>query len=157
MKEHYRSFLLKVPGGKWVYRITRNMKEWLKRVLLPTTFFETMGFNYLGPVDGHDVESLISLLRTVRDHREPILIHVVTQKGRGYKFAEESPSRFHGIGSFDPESGVCNKNSTMVFSEAFGEGLMDLAKEDLWASKTIVVLLPDTGERYLSTPMFDAT
>ena len=130
MKEHYRSFLLKVPGGKWVYRITRNMKEWLKRVLLPTTFFETMGFNYLGPVDGHDVESLISLLRTVRDHREPILIHVVTQKGRGYKFAEESPSRFHGIGSFDPESGVCNKNSTMVFSEAFGEGLMDLAKED---------------------------
>ena len=130
MKEHYRTFLHKLPGGKWFYRITRNMKEWLKRVLLPTTFFETMGFNYLGPIDGHDTEALIRLLRNVRDHRKPVLIHVVTQKGRGYKFAEESPSRFHGIGSFDPESGLCAKKSSIVFSDAFGEKLMDLAKDD---------------------------
>ena len=130
MKEHYRSFLHKVPGGKWVYRVTRNIKEWFKRVLLPTTFFETMGFTYFGPVDGHDVEALISLLRSVRDMKEPVLIHVVTQKGRGYKFAEESPSRFHGIGCFDPESGESAKKSMKVFSDAFGEQLMQLAKDD---------------------------
>ena len=130
MKEHYRSFLSKVPGGKWVYRVTRNMKEWLKRVLLPTTFFETMGLTYLGPVDGHDVEALIGLLRSAKDMNEPVLIHVVTQKGRGYKFAEESPSRFHGIGSFDPESGECATKTAKVFSDAFGEQLTELANED---------------------------
>lgn len=131
MKEHYRSFLHRVPGGKWVYRVTRSMKEWLKRVLLPTTFFETMGFTYLGPVDGHDLESLISLLRSAREMKEPVLIHVVTQKGRGYKFAEESPSRFHGVGSFDPESGLSQKKGSKTFSDAFGDQLTDLAKEDL--------------------------
>ena len=130
MKEHYRSFLLKVPGGKWFYRVTRNIKEWIKRVLLPTTFFETMGFTYLGPVDGHDVEALIALLRSVRDMKEPVLIHAVTQKGRGYKYAEESPSRFHGIGCFDPESGECEKKSAAVFSDAFGEKLTQMAQKD---------------------------
>ena len=130
MKEHYRSFLNQIPGGKWVYRVTRSMKEWLKRVLLPTTLFENMGFTYLGPVDGHDLENLISLLRSARDMKEPVLIHVVTQKGRGYKYAEESPSRFHGVGSFDPESGQAIKKGSKVFSDAFGDQMVALAKYD---------------------------
>ena len=67
MKERYRSFLSKLPGGKAVYRVTRGGKEWLKRVLLPTTMFENMGLNYLGPVDGHDVEDLIRILKVARD------------------------------------------------------------------------------------------
>ena len=130
MKAHYRSFLHKIPGGKGIYRITRRMKEWLKRALIPTTFFENMGFTYLGPVDGHDVEALISLLRSVRDRNNPVLIHVVTQKGRGYRFAEESPSRFHGIGSFDPESGEAPSKNRIGFSDAFGQKLLELAQND---------------------------
>jgi 1-deoxy-D-xylulose-5-phosphate synthase len=82
-KAHYRSFLTRLPGGKFVYRVTSRMKDWLKRSLLPTTIFENMGFTYLGPVDGHDLESLTSLLQYAKELRSPVLVHVLTQKGRG--------------------------------------------------------------------------
>ncbi len=130
MKQRYKRFMQKLPGGKWVYRVTRSMKDWLKRVLLPTTIFENMGLTYLGPVDGHDLPGLISLLRTAKQMKEPVLIHVLTQKGRGYKPAEEQPSRFHGIGKFDPDSGETLKKGELTFSEAFGEKLCQLAQAD---------------------------
>ena len=130
MKQRYKKFLHKIPGGRWVFRVTRSIKDWLKRVLLPTTIFENMGLTYLGPVDGHDLPNLISLLRTAREMREPVLIHVLTQKGRGYKPAEEHPSRFHGIGRFDPDSGEALKKGETTFSEAFGEKMCRLAQAD---------------------------
>ncbi len=130
MKQRYKDFLSKIPGGSWIFRVTRSIKDWLKRVLLPTTIFENMGLTYLGPVDGHDLPNLISLLRTAREMKEPVLIHVLTQKGRGYKPAEEHPSKFHGIGKFDPDSGKTLKKGTTTFSEAFGEKLCQLAEAD---------------------------
>ncbi len=130
MKEHYRHFLTVLPGGKFIYRITRGIKEWIKRVLLPTTMFENMGFTYLGPVDGHNTEKLISLLRYAKELRCPVLIHAITQKGRGYKFAESSPAQFHGIGCFDPESGKTPAKSGCSFSDVFGEQLVALAKDN---------------------------
>ena len=129
-KAHYRSFLTRIPGGKFVYRITSRMKDWLKRSLLPTTIFENMGFTYLGPVDGHDVESLLSLLQYAKELRSPVLVHVLTQKGRGYKHAENSPSQFHGIGSFDPESGMTPQKGSCSFSDTFGDKLVTLAQEN---------------------------
>ncbi len=129
-KAHYRSFLTRIPGGKFVYRITSRMKDWLKRSLLPTTIFENMGFTYLGPVGGHDVENLISLLQYAKDLRSPVLVHVLTQKGRGYKYAESSPSQFHGIGCFDPESGITTQKGNTTFSDSFGDKLVALAREN---------------------------
>ena len=127
MKERYRSFLSNLPGGKAVYRVTRGVKEWFKRVLLPTTMFENMGLNYLGPVDGHDVEELIRILKVARDLRSPVLVHVMTHKGHGYKYAEESPSKFHGVGKFDPRTGATLSKGGKVFSDAFGDTMLRLA------------------------------
>ncbi len=130
MKDRYRGFIVKLPGGKFIYRTTRWIKERIKRTLLPTTIFENMGFTYLGPVDGHDLDSLMSLLQYAKDLRRPVLVHVLTQKGRGYKYAESSPSQFHGIGKFDPESGLIPESGKTTFSNAFGEKLTELAAEN---------------------------
>ena len=129
-KAYYRNFITVLPGGKFIYRITSRMKDWLKRSLLPTTIFENMGFTYLGPVDGHDLESLTSLLQYAKELRKPVLVHVLTQKGNGYKYAESSPSQFHGIGSFDPESGKTPEKGKSTFSDAFGKKLVALAQEN---------------------------
>ena len=130
MKRRYRGFLSKIPGGKWVYRVTKNMKDRLKRMLLPTTIFENMGLSYLGPVDGHDLPTLIQVLRTARDMRCPVVVHVITKKGCGYLPAESDPSRFHGIGKFDPVSGRSQSASTPGFSDSFGDTMLELAAKD---------------------------
>ena len=96
-KRWYRRFMKKLPGGNGIYLFTSRMKNRLKRFLLPTTMFENMGFSYLGPVDGHDLPGLISLLQTARDMQEPVVLHVVTKKGHGYSYAEQDPAKFHGI------------------------------------------------------------
>ena len=130
MKRRYRSFLSKVPGGNWLLRVTSNMKDGLRRMLIPETIFESMGFTYLGPVDGHDTENLISLLKIAKNMNRPVLLHVVTQKGRGYAPAEEQPGKFHGVGKFDPVTGEGAPKSKATFSDAFGEELTRLAGED---------------------------
>jgi len=127
MKRRYRGFLSKIPGGKWIYRVTKNGKDRLKRMLLPTTIFENMGLGYLGPVDGHDVNGLIQVLRSARDMRFPVVVHVITRKGCGYLPAESDPSRFHGIGKFDPVSGKNIAASTPGFSDSFGETMVEMA------------------------------
>ena len=130
MKRSYRKFVLKLPGGRHIYRFTHNVKDRIRRMLVPTTIFESMGFTYLGPVDGHDTEQMITLLRIARDMRCPVLIHAMTQKGKGYIHSEEHPKLFHGIGKFDPETGVPLKASVPTFSDAFGQTMVELAAED---------------------------
>ena len=127
-KKRYRTFMRKFPGGNAVYHFTKRIKDRLKRFLLPTTIFENMGLAYLGPVDGHDLPGLISLLRTARDMRVPVILHVVTKKGCGYLPAEEDPSRFHGIGKFEPCSGKKLGSSAPNYSDVFGQTLVDLAQ-----------------------------
>ena len=130
IKERYCSFLNKIPGGRFIYRITSMMKNAFKRVVLKGTMFEHMGFTYIGPVDGHDLPELIALLRTARNLNRTVLIHVMTQKGRGYKFAEEMPSKFHGVGKFDVDSGETLGKGSTTFSETFGQTLVRLAEQD---------------------------
>lgn len=130
MKERYRNLMSKLPGGQGIYRFTRNLKNRIKRVLLPTTIFENMGFTYLGPVDGHDLSMLISLLRSARDMQGPVLIHVLTKKGSGCAYAEDDPAKFHGVGQFDPISGEIPKKSGMTFSDAFGEAMVELGAKN---------------------------
>ena len=130
MKRKYRTVLERIPGGSYLYRITRKIKDRLRRALIPTTIFENMGMTYLGPVDGHDVNNMISLLRTARDLRRPVLLHVITQKGRGYAPAVKEPSKFHGVGKFDPVTGEVPAKSLATFSEAFGETMCALAQQN---------------------------
>ncbi len=130
MKRKYRNFLEKIPWGGLVLRITRNLKDRIRRMLIPSTIFESMGFTYLGPVDGHDVENLISLLRIARDMDRPVLLHVLTRKGKGYQPAEKHPKLFHGVGKFDPLTGEIPSNPKETFSAAFGRTMCDLAGEN---------------------------
>ena len=130
MKDRYRRSMLKIPGGRWFYRFTRNIKDRLRRMLIPTTIFESMGFTYLGPADGHDVENLIFLLRTAKEMGRPVVLHVTTQKGHGYAPAQEHPKLFHGIGRFDPATGEPLKPSAPSFSDAFGAEMVALGREN---------------------------
>ena len=131
MKQHYRDALKKIPGGRGIYRATRRIKEWVKRSVLPTTtMFENMGLAYLGPVDGHDVDELIRLLRLAKEMKCPVLLHVFTQKGCGYQPAAEKPSQYHGVGKFDPETGENLGGKNYTFSDAFGDTMLELAAED---------------------------
>lgn len=130
IKQSYRKLVLKLPGGRHIYRFTHNVKDRLRRMLIPTTIFESMGFTYFGPVDGHDTERLISLLRIAKEMKCPVLIHAMTQKGKGYGPSEEHPKLFHGIGKFDPVTGEPLKKSTPTFSDAFGKTMVALAEEN---------------------------
>jgi len=130
LKLHYRNIVKKIPGGKAFYNFTSKIKNRIKRLILPTTIFENMGFTYLGPVDGHDLPDLIDLLRVARDFKSPVLIHVLTKKGCGYAPAEQDPSRFHGIGKFDPVSGASISGNSKTYSDVFGETMVELAEEN---------------------------
>ena len=130
MKESYRAFLKKIPGGNGFYRFTSSIKNRLKQLILPGTLFEHMGLTYLGPVDGHDLQELLRILRVAKELNEPVLVHVMTRKGYGYEPAEEHPSKFHGVGKFDPETGEVRKGNSKTFSDTFGETMMELASGD---------------------------
>ncbi len=130
MKLRSKNLLFKLPGGKVIVGLIANIKERVRRMLIPETVFESMGFTYLGPVDGHDTENLIALLRIARDMRRPVLLHVMTQKGRGYAPAQQHPKLFHGVGKFDPATGEVLAKNTPSFSDAFGQVMCELAQQD---------------------------
>ena len=131
IKRWYRSTLYSIPGGKRIYLFSSWAKNRIKHFLLQTTIFENMGFKYLGPVNGHDVRELITVLRAAKDLQEPTLVHVVTKKGKGYAPAEEDPAKFHGIGKFDPVTGKKLAPKVRTFSDAFGDTMVALAAREL--------------------------
>lgn len=130
MKQHTKEFLSKVPGGKEISRFLRITKDKVRRMLLSETIFESMGFTYLGPVNGHDTEKLIFLLQSAKDMNRPVVLHVTTEKGRGYAPAEEHPKLFHGIGKFDSVTGEPLSSSAPSFSQAFGNTMVELASKN---------------------------
>lgn len=125
-KRWYRDVFTKLPG---LYKFNHAIKEWLKKRLLPGNVFSGMGMYYLGPVDGHDIGKLETVIRWARELRKPVLVHVVTKKGKGYKYAEEHPEKFHGVGRFDIETGELH-DSGDCFSAKMGESLSQLADND---------------------------
>lgn len=126
-KRWYRDVFTKLPG---LYKFNHAIKEWLKKRLLPGNVFSGMGMYYLGPVDGHDIGKLETVIRWARELRKPVLVHVVTKKGKGYKYAEEHPEKFHGVGRFDIETGELH-DSGDCFSARMGEYLSRLADGDV--------------------------
>jgi 1-deoxy-D-xylulose-5-phosphate synthase len=122
----------RVPPLRPLRDLARRSEEHVKGMLLPGTIFEEMGFNYLGPIDGHDLPQLLRALRTARELHGPQLLHVVTRKGKGYAPAEADPITWHGPGPFDPATGTIHKEKpgTPTYSQIFGQWLCDMAERD---------------------------
>ena len=131
-KQRTFHILMRIPLiGKPLIAVIQWIKDKLKRsVLKGTTFFEDMGFRYIGPVDGHDLPMLIQTLKAARDMGKPVLVHVITHKGHGYSPAEKDPSRFHGVGKFNPVNGKGLSAKKTTFSDIFGETMVELAKDN---------------------------
>ncbi len=128
VREQGKKVLQTVPP---VWELARRAEEHLKGMVIPGTLFEELGFNYIGPVDGHDLPALLKTLRNMRALNGPQLLHVVTRKGRGFAPAERSPSAFHGVGPFDPQTGFALKtSSTPTFTQVFGDWLCAKAADD---------------------------
>lgn len=126
-----RKALEKAPKiGTPIIRLARRVKYSLKQLVLPNMFFEDLGFKYLGPVDGHDIERIEWILKLAKKEQEPVLVHVITKKGKGYKPAEENPDKFHATGSFEIETGKPKKEKKKDYSAVFGEKLVELAKNN---------------------------
>ena len=128
LKRVYRALTDKLPGGRGLYRVTHRAKTRLKNFLLKCSFFEELGFHYMGPVDGHNTKALIRTLSWAKSLGEPVLVHVTTQKGKGYLPSEREPDEYHGVGKFSPTEGL-NGSTPKTFSDIFGEELVILGRE----------------------------
>ncbi len=129
-KRAYRKVFEKIPGGRVLYHFNHKIKKSIKGTILPSSFFEDMGFTYIGPVDGHQVGELTRLLRWAKSLEGPVLLHVRTVKGKGWPHAEETPDAYHGVSPFDLATGKPLKASGQNFSSVFGEELSRLAVDD---------------------------
>ena len=129
LREGGKKVLRKMPAA---WELARRSEVHAKGMVLPGTLFEEMGFNYIGPIDGHDVDALVTTLANMRDLHGPQFLHVVTQKGKGYAPAEADPIKWHGPGPYDPASGTLFKETSAgpTYSQVFGEWLCDMAELD---------------------------
>jgi 1-deoxy-D-xylulose-5-phosphate synthase len=141
LRESGKKVLRQMPT---VWELARRSEEHIKGMVLPGTLFEEMGFNYIGPIDGHDVKALVGTLRNLQKLRGPQFLHVVTRKGKGYAPAEADPIKWHGPGPFDPASGMIFKEASAgpTYSQIFGKWLCDMAERD----PTIVGITPAMRE-----------
>ena len=126
-----RKVIEKIPFiGNGIVKIVTKMKKSIKQLIIPKMYFEDIGFKYLGPVDGHNIEDLEDLLSNAKELDEPVLIHILTKKGKGYKPAEESPDKFHATSAFDIETGEPKKKKKKDYSKSFGEKLVQMAEQN---------------------------
>jgi 1-deoxy-D-xylulose-5-phosphate synthase len=128
-KRRYRRLMEKIPGGRQIYKFTHGIKSAFKQALLHCSMFEEMGLQYAGPIDGHDLKRLTEALTWAKGVGEPVLIHVITQKGKGYVYSERTSEVYHSVSPFDYKKGVIGSGSS-CFSTVFGEELTRLARRD---------------------------
>ncbi|PKO24421.1 MAG: 1-deoxy-D-xylulose-5-phosphate synthase, partial [Betaproteobacteria bacterium HGW-Betaproteobacteria-8] len=114
-----------------VLEFAKRAEEHVKGMMTPGTLFEEFGFNYIGPIDGHDLDTLVATLHNIRQLKGPQFLHVVTQKGHGYQPAEDNPGKYHGVGKFDPSNGdSVGASSKKTYTQVFSEWLVDMAGQD---------------------------
>lgn len=131
IKKETKSFLERIPSvGESVLKIAQKAEETVKGFIVPGILFEELGFQYVGPVDGHRIDLMVETFKRFKDFPGPVLIHTITKKGKGYEPAEKSPGIFHGIGPFDIETGELRSSGKKSYSEIFGNFLVRLAKDD---------------------------
>ena len=146
LKKRYRHALKGSAAGERLYALSHDVKTALKKSLLPnSSLFEDMGFAYIGPVNGHDVEAVTDALRWAKEQMRPVLLHVHTKKGKGYLPAETEPEKFHGVGAFDAFTGKSKTSAKESFSDVFGQTLMELAEEDPRVCAITAAMIDGTG------------
>ena len=129
--KYIKRVVLRIPKvGSRIIKFVRKVKYGIKQFIIPNMFFEDLGFKYLGPADGNNIEDVEAILRKAKDLEGPILIHVLTKKGKGYKIAEENPDKFHSTSAFEIETGKTKKEKKDDYSKIFGKKLVELAKKD---------------------------
>ena len=132
IKNDIEDWLKNKEFGSDVLKAIRRLKGSVKYLMVPTSIFEELGFTYLGPVDGHDLHSLLEVLQAAKKIDGPVMVHVLTKKGKGYKPAEDSPNKFHGTGPFDIATGkkITKPSAPVTYTEVFGKTLTELADTD---------------------------
>ena len=116
--------------GKNIADKLSKVKDSLKQLVVPSMFFENMGLKYIGPIDGHDIQTMTEVFKVAKEFDGPVIIHTITQKGKGYALAEKSPTKYHGVTPFDLESGESKISPKNSYSKSFGESLVNIAKKD---------------------------
>ena len=151
-KEELEAILKRLPRiGTTVVRLADRLKDAFKYLVVPGMLFEELGYTYLGPVDGHNIQAVQQILKNARSTKGPVLVHVITTKGKGYEPAETNPNTFHGTGPFDLKAGKSQKaNTAPSYTEVFGKTLVNLAKNDK-RILAITAAMPDgTGLNYFA-------
>ena len=129
--DKWKKIIGSIPlGGNVLVKIVSKLKEAVKSAIIPKMYFEDIGFTYLGPIDGHNIEDMEAIFEKTKEMDGPILIHVLTKKGKGYKFAEETPDKFHSISSFDIYTGKTINKKKKDYSSVLGNKLVSLAHEN---------------------------
>ena len=146
-----KKIINKIPKiGPFFVKLVQRIKRGIKQLVIPKMYFEDIGFTYLGPVDGHDIEKLESILKLSKQVDNPVLIHVLTKKGKGYKIAEQNPDKFHGTSAFDLKTGKPNKPKTKDYSKVFGDKLIKLAEKNNKIVAITAAMKDGTGLREFS-------
>ena len=128
---YIRDFILKIPLlGKLIVNLVVKIKGAIKQLIIPRMYFEEIGIKYLGPIDGHDIGELENILNDVKNFDEPVLLHVLTKKGKGYLPAEENPTKYHGIGRFDVKTGDVIEKTSSSYSSVFGNKLVQMSAKN---------------------------
>ena len=141
----------KLPrGSKRLRETIHRIEEGLKTMMVPGLLFEKLGFRYFGPFDGHNLNQILRIFRKIHRIRGPILVHLITTKGKGYKFAEENATKFHGLGSFCPETGNTTIKKAPTYTEVFGKTLVELAEKDDKIVGITAAMADGTGMAHLA-------
>lgn len=150
-KDEIAELLQKLPHGSKLLKVVDRLKDSLKYLVVPGMFFEELGFTYLGPVDGHDIKAVITMLQQAKAANGPVLVHLLTQKGKGYQPAEQNPGCFHGVGPFDVATGTVKKSvGAPSYTEVFGKTLVRLAKENEKIIGITAAMPSGTGLNYFA-------
>ncbi|MGH7681135.1 MAG: 1-deoxy-D-xylulose-5-phosphate synthase, partial [Candidatus Eiseniibacteriota bacterium] len=121
----------KIPAGGKARKLASRIKEGMKNLMVPNILFEELGFKYYGPIDGHDLPTLLEILAQLRDVKGPVLLHTLTRKGKGYKFSEDDARKYHGVASFDKLTGAsAKKPAAPAYTEIYGQTMLELATKD---------------------------
>src|SRR5271169_2814519 len=133
LRKDAKHFLQGIPRvGESMFNLAKKAEDSIKGLMVPGMLFEDLGFQYIGPIDGHNINHLLETFKNIKGYTWPVLVHVITKKGKGCEFAECNPSQYHGISPFDPATGktLAKKQSIMSYTEVFGRTMMRIAEEN---------------------------
>ncbi|MDD3226779.1 MAG: 1-deoxy-D-xylulose-5-phosphate synthase [Tissierellia bacterium] len=144
-KKDVEKLLSKIPIGKQIKSVLKRAKDGIKQIVVPGMLFEELGLTYMGPVDGHNIHEIIEYLETAKNIEGPLLMHVITKKGKGYRFAEERPNEFHGVSAFNIETGEALKKSAQSYSDYFGIKMCEIAEKNVNVVAITAAMTDGTG------------